>query len=254
MRHFQIWPDMATYWGASFISEPHQHFYIQICLPASGAVRLRGRDGEWRTYRSALIPSGTRHEMTSDAKEMCLIYLDPLSVGAGLFAESCRILNHPAFEIGDFLTPADRTHLLELAQQLKPQTRGDILAILEKHTKLSVPQLIDPRIAASVEAIKNSPESVSLQSLAAEAGLSPGRLRHLFREETGFSFSAYRLWAKTLKAVRQLAASPNLMKAVHEGGFSDQPHFSHVFRRSFGMNPSIFTKGDIPFTAAFFPG
>ncbi len=244
---------MATYSATPFVSEPHQHFYIQICLPQSGIVRLRGRDGEWRPYRSAFIPSGVRHEMRPEADALALVYLDPLSVGSGLFADVSRLPDHAAFEIGDLLTPAHRDNLFTLTQQRQPETRHKIADLLTQYKKKPAPHTMDPRIATSVEEIKKSPENVSLQTLAGGAGLSPGRFRHLFQDETGFSFSAYRLWAKTLKAVKQLADSPHLMKAVHEGGFSDQPHFSHVFRRSFGMNPSIFTKGDIPFTATFFP-
>lgn len=84
-RQFLIWRDLATYRGVGFASHRHSHFYMQICLPDNGEVKLRGRNGVQQSYTVACIPSGVSHEMDPVAGSMTLIYLDPLTTGLGLF-------------------------------------------------------------------------------------------------------------------------------------------------------------------------
>nr|WP_279306091.1 helix-turn-helix domain-containing protein [Leptospira ellisii] len=66
------------------------------------------------------------------------------------------------------------------------------------------------------------------------------------------TFSGYKLWLKTQKAILSLRNRPELTTAAYEGGFSDQAHFSRIFRRSFGISPSDFAKNPDRFQVLFF--
>lgn len=79
---------------------------------------------------------------------------------------------------------------------------------------------------------------VSLSEAGAIAGLSAGRLRHLFVEETGLPFKTYVLWLRLMRAVEVIAAGASLTEAAHAACFSDLAHFSRTFRRMFGVSPA----------------
>lgn len=77
--------------------------------------------------------------------------------------------------------------------------------------------------------------SLSLADAAAHVGLSNGRARHLFVEQTGLPFRAFVLWLRLTKALQVYAGGESLTDAAHAAGFSDSAHLSRTFRRMFGI-------------------
>ena len=104
------------------------------------------------------------------------------------------------------------------------------------------PLELDPRVQAALttlQASSFSDEPTSLAQLAAEVGLSPSRLRHLFRSSAGLSLQRYRLWRRLFLALQLSAEEGSLTRAAHAAGFADSSHLSRVFRASFGFKPSL---------------
>ncbi len=85
--------------------------------------------------------------------------------------------------------------------------------------------------------------SRSLSDVATFMGLSPGRARHLFVEQTGLPFRAYLLWLGLTKAVQVYAEGGSLTEAAHAAGFSDSAHLSRTFRRIFGISADSLRLG-----------
>lgn len=79
-------------------------------------------------------------------------------------------------------------------------------------------------------------------ALAQATGLSESRFNHLFRAEMGVSFRSYRVWSQVRGALCALGTDSRLTQAALEGGFLDSSHFSHMFRKNFGMTPSSVLK------------
>ncbi|TGN09364.1 helix-turn-helix transcriptional regulator [Leptospira ilyithenensis] len=250
MKQFLIWDDFATYRGDGFSTGRHSHFYIQISLPDSGIIELRTQSGEWKTYNAVFIPSGVSHEMRRVEGNLTLLFLNPLTTGYHLFHDRSLEVNHSSFEVGDLFTETVKHRIKQILNSSDTKVRTQLLDIINKDFARTTSREIDARIQKSIKNVEL--EDFSLTRLAAEAHLSVERFRHLFSRETGVPFSAYRLWLKTKKAVDYLANHPHLLDAAHEGGFADQSHFTRVFRRSFGVGPSDFTKMKEPFNAIFF--
>ncbi|MCG6142591.1 helix-turn-helix domain-containing protein [Leptospira mtsangambouensis] len=250
MKQFLIWEDFATYRGEAFSTHRHSHFFIQISLPDSGFVELQTLDGEWKSYNVVCIPSGISHEMMGGEGNLTLLYLDPLTTGYQLFHERSLASKHSAFEVGDVFTETLKHQIREILETSNKDVRKQILEMINKNFDKQTNRKLDPRIQKSIKDVEL--DRFSLSHLAKEASLSVERFRHLFRQETGVPFSAYKLWLKTKKAVDYLANHPHLSNAAYEGGFADQSHFTRIFRRSFGVGPSDFTKKKEPFQAIFF--
>ena len=75
-------------------------------------------------------------------------------------------------------------------------------------------------------------------ALAAEVGLSPSRLQHLFKECTGLPLHRFRIWNRMGAAITAVSAGASLTVAAHRAGFSSSAHFSKAFRAMFGLCPS----------------
>jgi len=96
---------------------------------------------------------------------------------------------------------------------------------------------LDPRVARGAVAIdRRLPDgAVRLADVAAEAGLSAGRFRHLFAAEIGIAFQRYVLWRRVGVGVRRLAAGEGLTGAAHAAGFADAAHLARTMKLMFGI-------------------
>lgn len=86
----------------------------------------------------------------------------------------------------------------------------------------------------------------SLDEISSAVCLSPSRLAHLFRAETGKSPKEYLSRMRVEVAKRALLESDDKLDSVAERlGFCDAPHFSRVFRRYVGLWPGDFRRAGL---------
>jgi AraC-like DNA-binding protein len=106
------------------------------------------------------------------------------------------------------------------------------------------PRALDPRVARSMVQIgRFSGEPVTAASCAAEAGLSPSRFLHLFKEETGISFRSFRAWKRARHLLHFANQDINLAHLAQDIGYPDSTHFSHSIRRFYGLMPRAIFSG-----------
>lgn len=92
----------------------------------------------------------------------------------------------------------------------------------------------------AIEHIERSIDSVPrLPDAAAEIGISPTRLTHVFTREVGLPFRRFVLWTRIKRAVMEVQSGADLTKAAMAAGFTDAAHFSRTFRATFGLSPSL---------------
>ena len=105
-----------------------------------------------------------------------------------------------------------------------PRARGGLSPVARRRTL----ELIDAKLDARL----------SVETLAREAGLSSAHFARAFKETTGHAPHRY-LLSLRLRRARRLLDLPDavLSDVALRSGFSDQPHFTRLFKREFGMTP-----------------
>jgi AraC-like DNA-binding protein len=100
---------------------------------------------------------------------------------------------------------------------------------------------LDPRVADVLSLIRRrigTSRDLSLEALAAGAGLSPSRLMHLFTLSLGVPLRPYILWLRLQRSACELMDGASVTRAAHRAGFSDAAHLTRTFRRMLGTTPS----------------
>ncbi|WP_167882325.1 helix-turn-helix domain-containing protein [Leptospira sarikeiensis] len=209
---------------------------------------MQGSNGEWREYEAVFVPSRISHKTEKTSEKFIVLLVDPLGIGKGIFQNPKIRKGEPGLEVGDQIS------IKKIRESFKDedpkQIRKCILEILDPIRSLWNPKTMDQRIQNSLKKISN--EEGSLTEIAKNFGLSQSRFRHLFREETGITFSEYKIWTKIRKAILHLSTQPQLVQAALEGGFADQAHFTRIFKNSFGLRPSDFFQKEEVFLPRFF--
>ncbi len=96
----------------------------------------------------------------------------------------------------------------------------------------------NPAVARAREQIAASHgEFLPLDELARSAGLSRHHFARVFKAATGLPPHAYQLQQAVEQAKALLAGGAPISQAALDAGFSDQSHFSRLFREFTGATP-----------------
>ncbi|WP_185015555.1 helix-turn-helix transcriptional regulator [Salinisphaera orenii] len=217
----------------------HQHGAPIFLAGIHDRFELRVEGGIWQSCRTAVIPAGVVHELRVHGNPIAGVYIEPSVAGVqALFP----LMRH-ASEVDGVLTSSAGEYAIvrELWEGRIPMASAGLL--LDDVLRFARPRAgarMDPRIAASVSAlVSDEGQPIGLARLAAEAGLSGSRFQHLFSRQVGVPFRRYRAWARMRVAIDRIVSGSNFTAAAYTAGFSDQPHFNHDFRRTFGAPPSV---------------
>ena len=103
---------------------------------------------------------------------------------------------------------------------------------------------MDRRVELALTEIENDlAHAWDLAQLAALVNLSPSRFRHLFKEETGYSLSAFLLERRLEHAELLLRTTFLSIKEVRvRSGLNSATRFGQYFKRRYGSSPSAYRK------------
>lgn len=103
---------------------------------------------------------------------------------------------------------------------------------------------VHPAVEQAARLVHDAPARYSLDSLAAEVGLSPSRLSRVFRRQMGITLISYRQRRQLERFLDLFARAPEhkLMSLALQAGFGSYPQFHRVFRREMGRSPAQFLQ------------
>jgi len=123
--------------------------------------------------------------------------------------------------------------------------RGLLADLVIEAGGLAVQAEPDPRIASCLARISADPAGrLSIGELACEAGVSPRRLRDLFRSATGVAPKDFQIRTRIAEATRLLTDPTQRVKDVAQRlGFASDHEFHACFRRVLGLTPTAWRHG-----------
>jgi AraC-like DNA-binding protein len=214
---------------------------FNIYVAMEGGLRFATADGSESHGDIVAVLPNVRHTIASDHRSVLSILIEPESVPPGLLEDLHGQMTGPQ---GEAFANRIRAAYLELREH----RAGEGLSSAEFDTlclgKALPRRALDPRVARAILQIgKFAGEPVTAASCAAEAGLSPSRFLHLFKEETGISFRSFRAWKRARHLLHFANQDINLAHLAQDIGYPDSTHFSHSIRRFYGLKPRAIFSG-----------
>lgn len=100
----------------------------------------------------------------------------------------------------------------------------------------------DPRVNTALTALRALP-GLRPRALAKLVGLSPCRLKHLFKQEVGLSTMECAMELRLEAARERLVGTAHSIKQIRQDvGIPDAANFIHFFKRRFAVTPSEFRR------------
>jgi AraC family transcriptional regulator len=231
----------------------HDHPTPTICFVLKGAFTEAWRGGSVACTSSTLkiTPAGERHWDRFNRGDVrgLLIEADQRQVAA-IRPHSVVLDEREAFQGGPLSTYGWRVyHELQVMDSTAPiAIEGLLLELVAAASRLKVhlqPGRSLPRwLQEARERIHAELGSrPSLSDLAGAVGVHPVTLARGFRQGFGCSVGEYVRNLRIERATMQLADTDRSLAEIALGaGFSDQSHFSNMFRQHTGFSPSKFRE------------
>ncbi|MGH8455368.1 MAG: helix-turn-helix domain-containing protein [Stenotrophobium sp.] len=219
---------------------PYRRLSASILLACAEPFQIEAGDVKLSTRAVLVAPKVPRQRLSAIGSDLAIIDLP-------MHSPECCALDalmsaHPVLAL-DFerfapLLPALRRGFAGslTATELTAFFNDVVVAITGQPPAASA---LDPRVEKAMQLLKDLPlGEANLPALAARLHLSPSRLRHLFKAETGNTVSHYARWIAVWRAISLWSQGRSLTDIAHEVGFFDLAHLDHAFMEVFGLNPS----------------
>lgn len=217
--------------------DAHAHHAIQIAVGFDGPVEFRPNSRcDWMQYSGgALVRPGAPHEFRAPGRRIANILFEPESeLGRALLE---RFTGGPIVAL--------KTEVRALAAAFDAGAPDETLvdeslAFIARLAGAQQPRrATEPRVLKVIDWIGHHiDEPLSLTEAADVAGLSEGRCRHLFVQETGIAFRPFVLWTRLNRALELGFGGASWTEAAHATNFADSAHLTRTCRRMYGLVPT----------------
>ena len=233
----------------------HAHERANLNVVLSGEY-VETAVGRTRSHRPATViakPPGADHaNALTAAGARCLV----LELTAGRLAQLREHLR--LFDDVRSVAPRAAIHLAAraAAELARPDSLSpvvleglalEIVAAAARPTSRAAHRAADRTTAAWLDRARGilheSPEDVTLSSLAAAVGLHPVYVARAFRARYGCAVGEYARRLRVDRAAREIVGGTDSLATIAaRAGFADQSHFSRVFRRHTGLSPAAYRR------------
>jgi AraC family transcriptional regulator of arabinose operon len=225
---------------------------ITFTLSGEGYFKIQGEEIRVRAGDLAIIKSDTPHQYgTRKGQKWNFLWVH--------FVPSAQKISWtqlPESPKGFFLQSIDNAYIHKriyrvfkriiydnrqaspLSYELCMNALNEVLLLISQNIK----KPIDPRVATVIHILTEQlTEPLQIEALAQSVGLSPSRISHLFKAETGLSIVETLIVMRLRQAALLLQHSTrNAVEISLDVGFQNYNHFANQFKMYYGVNPSTF--------------
>ena len=245
----------ASYRSQRFGRHSHDHFAIGMIEDGALGFRYRGADVVAPAGAVNLANAGEVHTGQAAAPQgwsYRMFYMETRVLRAVATQLSGRRRDVPRFQPGVIHDRQLAGTIRRLHQNLEIGADGalafqtgflEMLALLvERHADPPVAPGKAAQAPKAVQRVKammaDDPQArLSIDDLAATAGLSPYHFIRVFRQTVGLTPHAYLVQLRVETAKRLLGRGQSVVAAALAAGFADQSHLTRHFRRLLGITP-----------------
>jgi AraC-like DNA-binding protein len=210
---------------------------LQIVVCWNGTARVELDDGAAIEGSAAVVPADVPHALHTDAELVTCIYVEPEDARGRPIHDDAMAGRLDTREVARRLGAVEPPQPETWKRDTVAAWANGLLRRLAEPTHLE----LHPSVMAAIDYVTSiAPAVARLDEAAAETGVSPTRLTHVFTEEIGIPLRRFALWVRTKRAIEEFLASGSLTEAAHAAGFSDASHFCRSFGAMFGLRPSEF--------------
>ncbi|MEO6818662.1 MAG: AraC family transcriptional regulator, partial [Ginsengibacter sp.] len=234
-------PNIISFLSKHAIVDIHYHNCFQIVVSINSTFNCTIDKKEYQNRKGFIINQNIKHSCRAPGTSVLVYFIDAESYMGWQLKE---MLNGKSFIDIETLISGDE--MQELKDQINPEssTKEINLAannLVEKIIPSGIYQkkkLTDERIINTLKYIDlHIDETITLEDISKQIFLSPERTRHLFVQQTGTPFSQYLLWKRIKNVIIAVVKNKtSLASACIHFGFTDQAHFSRIFKRMFGTS------------------
>jgi len=189
---------------------------------------------------AAIVPPYVPHSVESDHACIICLVIEPETVEPSAMDEWSARIGTAAANIAQRIRAAYES--LHLRERRGGFTTGEFDQLFFGEALRA--RDLDLRIRRSAARLNDfSGASMTAADCAAAVGLSPSRFLHLFKEQTGVSFRAFRAWKRARHLLHFVNEDINLAHLAQDIGYPDSTHFSHSIRRFYGLQPRAIFSG-----------
>lgn len=136
----------------------------------------------------------------------------------------------------------------ELAEELALNGLEEVLLVAAREGESARERTMDPRVRRVLAVVSGDLAApLDVATLAREVSLSPSRLSHLFKEETGDTVMNTVTSLRLRRAARLLEHTAESVGSIsRRTGFDSPYYFSRRFRRYFGVSPRRYREARKP--------
>jgi len=223
----------------------HAHPRGQLLYAIAGVMIVRSTFGTWVVppNRAVWLVADLDHDvrMVGDVKIRTL-FIDDRHV-PGLPEESCVLAVSPllrelivaAMSVPEDYAPDSRD--ARLMRLLLDELRQE--PVLPLH--LPMPRDLRVRLLCT-ELVAHPDAAATAQDWADKFGVTAKTIHRLFVQQTGLTFGQWRQQARLLHALERLARGDRIIDVALESGYASQSAFTAMFRKHFGLPPSVFYR------------
>ena len=239
-RLMLISPERVFY--AGLLGRPRKRTGGGFSIYAAMRGSLRITEGKSEVIGEvAVVPPYVTHSIESEHPSIICLMIEPETVEPpAMVALNARVSGRESFEAAQRILAA--YEILRRQQRSGGFTTGefDRLFFGEELPDRN----IDQRIRRAAVGLNDfSGNKMTAVDYAAAVNLSPSRFLHLFKEQTGVSFRAFRAWKRARHLLHFVNEDLNLAHLAQDIGYPDSTHFSHSIRRFYGLQPRAIFSG-----------
>ena len=227
----------------------HYHHCLQIVVSLNNPYDCIINGNSIKNNMGFIINQTIRHSCEAPQSQVLVLKINAAST-LGIQLKN-YLDGAPFVELNNIFPPEYFQSIFQLPSEKlnKEQLQKGTGLFLERLLKeCGLPQILvvqnDIRIAAALEYIYTNIDSqLNLQHIADVMHLSKDRARHFFIEQLRSPFMQYVLWLRIRKILEAVMyQNINLATACVQFGFTDQSHFTRIFKRLYGVPPTALLK------------